>query len=112
MDILFKTKKFQKACNNQKLLIRVYGQRRANLIQRRLDEFKAATTLDDIRRLPGPRCHELKGNKAGQLSVDLDHPYRLIFKPVNDPLPEKPDSGLDWNQITAIEINGVEDTHG
>ena len=81
------------------------------MIRRRLDELKAATTLDDINRLPGPRCHELKGNRAGQLSVDLDHPYRLIFKPANDPLPEKSDGGLDWNQITAIEITGIEDTH-
>jgi len=71
----------------------------------------AATTLEDIKRLPGPRCHELKGNRAGQLSVDLDHPYRLIFIPANAPLPEKPDGGLDWNQITAIEITGIEDTH-
>ena len=93
------------------MLVRVYGKRRAKLIRRRLDELKAVTTLEDIRRLPGPRCHELKGNKAGQLSVDLDHPYRLIFKPANDPLPEKPDGGLDWNQITAIEISGIEDTH-
>ncbi len=108
---MFKTKKFQKECNAKKTLIRIYGQRRTKLIRRRLDELMAATTLEDIRRLPGPRCHELRGNRAGQLSVDLDHPYRLIFKPANDPLPEKPDGGLDWNQITAIEISGIEDTH-
>jgi len=111
MDILFKTKKFQKECNKQKTLVRVYGQRRAKLIRRRLDELMAATTLDDIRRLPGPRCHELKGNRAGQLSVDLDYPYRLIFEPANDPLPKNAHGGLDWKRITAIEITGIEDTH-
>ena len=81
------------------------------MIQRRLDELKASTTLEDIRRLPGPRCHELKGNRTGQLSVDLDYPYRLIFEPANDPLPKKTDGGLDWKLITAIEITGIEDTH-
>ena len=84
MGILFKMKKFQKECNKQKTLIRVYGQRRAKLIRRRLDELMAATTIEDIRRLPGPRCHELKGNRSGQLSVNLDYLYRLIFGPAND----------------------------
>jgi len=76
-----------------------------------LDEFKAANTLQDIANLPGPRCHELTGNRAGHLSVDLDHPYRLLFRPANDPVPRKADGGLDWSQTTAIKILEVEDTH-
>lgn len=111
MDIIFKTKKLQKECNDQKRLVRTHGLRRAKLVRRRLDELRAASSLEDIRRLPGPRCHELKGNRSGQLSVDLDHPYRLVFKPANDPLPEKPDGGLDWGSVTTIEINAIEDTH-
>lgn len=43
--------------------------------------------------------------------MDLDHPYRLIFEPAHDPLPQKDDGGLDWFQVTAITIVGVEDTH-
>ena len=111
VDILFKIKKFQKECNKQKTLVRVYGQRRAKLIRRRLDELLAANTLNDLRSLPGPRCHELKGNRAGQLSVDLDYPYRLIFKPANDPILQKKHGGLDWTRITTVEITGIEDTH-
>ncbi len=111
MDILFKTKKFQKQCNEHKRLVRAHGQRRATLIRRRLDELRAANNLLEIRFLPQARCHELKGNRAGQLSVDLDHPYRLTFRPCNDPIPQNPSGGLDWSQITIIEIIGVEDTH-
>lgn len=111
MDILFRTKKLRKQCNSQKALIKAYGPKRASLIRRRLDEFKAANTLEDIANLPGPRCHELTGNRAGQLSVDLNHPYRLLFTPGNDPVPRKADSGLDWSQTTAVKILGVEDTH-
>ncbi|MFP4441147.1 MAG: hypothetical protein ACLFVO_28250 [Chloroflexaceae bacterium] len=44
--------------------------------------------------------------------MDLDHPYRLLFVPANDPIPRKDDGGLDWASITAIEIIEVEDTHG
>jgi proteic killer suppression protein len=67
--------------------------------------------LEDLRDLPQARCHELHGKRKGQLSVDLDGPYRLVFKPANDPLPKKSDGGLDWTRVTAIMIIGVEDTH-
>ncbi|WP_229548556.1 hypothetical protein [Nostoc sp. CHAB 5836] len=51
-------------------------------------------------------------NRAGQLSLDLDGPYRLIFEPADQPIPLKPDGGLDWDKVTAVEILGVENTHG
>ena len=74
-------------------------------------ELKAATSLDDISRLPPARCHELTGNRKGQLSVDLEHPYRLLFIPANNPLPETINGGLDWPRVTEIEITEIIDTH-
>ena len=112
MDILFKTKKFEKQCNSQASLVRAYGSRCAKLIRRRLDELWAANSLEDIRSLPQTRCHELKGGHSGNLSVDLEHPYRLLFRPANEPTTRKDDGGLDWDRVTVIEILGVEDTHG
>jgi len=97
-------------CNNQKLLVRRHGSVRAKKIRRRLDDLRAAETLEDMRHVPG-RCHELGGTRSGQLSLDLDGPYRLIFQPANDPIPRKPDGGLDWTRITAVLIIAVEDTH-
>jgi proteic killer suppression protein len=47
-----------------------------------------------MRSLPG-RCHELHGDRAGELSLDLDHPYRLLFRPTADPGPGS-GGGLDW----------------
>lgn len=111
MDIIFKTSKLQKICNDQKLLVRTYGSQMAKLMRRRLDDLLAATCLEEMKHLKQTRCHELHGNKAGQLSVDLDHPYRLIFQSANEPVPRKPDGGLDWTKITAVMIIGVEDTH-
>jgi len=75
------------------MLIRSYGSRCAKLIRRRLDELRVANSLQDIRTLPQARCHELKGNHAGKLSVDLEHPYRLLFRPVNEPIPQKVERG-------------------
>lgn len=111
MEIVFQSAKLEKECNDYRLLVRRHGQERAKRLRRRLDDIRAAETLEDLRKLPQNRCHELKGNRAGQLSVDLDHPYRLIFVPVNDPMMYKPDGGLDWTKVTAVVIIGVEDTH-
>ena len=112
VDIMFANQKFAKIVNDQKQLIREYGDRQARLIRRRLDELRDADMLADLRTLPQVRCHELTGDRAGQLSVDLVHPYRLIFVPANEPMPVKPDGGLDWSRVTAVLIIGVEDTHG
>lgn len=111
MDILFQTAKLAKECNDERTLAKRRGQRQAILIRRRLAELHVAVTLEQMRALPQARCHELKGARAGQLSVDLDHPYRLIFTVANDPVPRKPDGGLDWSMVTAVTIMGVEDTH-
>jgi proteic killer suppression protein len=84
---------------------------RAKLLERRLKAFRIAENLEEIRFLPQVRCHELKGDRQGTLSVDLDHPYRLIFEPADDPVPRKSDGGLDWTQVTAIRILAVENYH-
>ena len=110
MNITFDTAKLEKICNTHKLLVKDQGADRARRIRRRLDDLRAADILEDMRYMPG-RCHELTGNRAGQLSLDLDHPYRLIFVSDNEPIPRKEDGGLDWSRITAVKILGVEDTH-
>ena len=112
MDIVFRTNKLRNACNDKARCEREYGANRAKRLGRRLDELHAALCLADIAKLPQARCHELKGNRVGQISVDLDGPYRLLFVVANEPVPLKPDGGLDWSRVTAIEIIGVEDTHG
>jgi proteic killer suppression protein len=111
MVILFKTAKLEKECRNEKLMARRFGTTRTRLLKRRLSELAAAPALQDLRNLPQARCHELKGNLKGFLSVDLDHPYRLVFEPLHNPLPKKSDGGLDWTKVTEITIVGVEDTH-
>lgn len=74
-------------------------------------DLKAVPTLEHLRNLPG-RLHELVGDRKGELSLDVKHPYRLLFKPADDPPPTKPDGGLDWSLITAVTIIAIEDTHG
>ena len=113
MDISFKNTKLEKDFNEGKRLERVHGSLRAKKIRIRLAELRAAVSLYDLGPpFDGPgRCHELKGGRKKHLSVDLDQPYRLIFIPNHDPIPLKSDGGLDWKQVTAIMITGIEDTH-
>ena len=111
VDIIFQDRKLEKLCSDQPQLIRKYGMQRARLLIRRLGQFKVANNLEAMRTLPQVRCHELKGDRAGTLAVDLDHPYRLIFEPANDPIPRKPDGGLNWTEITVIRILTVENYH-
>lgn len=110
MDILFGSSKLQEECNSDKLLRKRHPLQRAKLIRRRLDDLQAASCLQTMRNLAG-RCHELREDRKGQLTVDLDGPYRLVFEPADDPLPAKPDGGLDWARVTTIRILDVENTH-
>jgi plasmid maintenance system killer protein len=110
MEILFPQDDEPGEWNDLKRLVRRHNHQRARLIRRRLDDMKAAATLGVMRSLPG-RCHELKGDRKGQLSIDLDGPYRLLFMPSDQPPPSKPDGGLDWTQVTSVIVLGVVDTH-
>ena len=112
MIIHFRNSKLEKLVNSKNDLIRKYGQRQAEALVRRLGQLESISNLALVRLSAGARCHELKADRAGQFSVDLVHPYRLIFVPTNDPIPYKPDGGLDWSRITQIEIIEVIDTHG
>ncbi|MDA3896194.1 MAG: type II toxin-antitoxin system RelE/ParE family toxin [Desulfobacteraceae bacterium] len=111
MIIYFKTKKLQKTCSKKNETIKKHGPKMARKIHQRLMELKAATCLEDISKVPPPRCHSLSGNRKGQLSVDLEQPYRLLFIPADDPIPLMEDGGLDWAMVKKIEIIDIVDTH-
>ncbi len=114
MVITFSNNKLRKQLSEAKAMAKAHGPRRVERIKRIMTQLLAAPDLGVFAPPYSPpnRCHELKGDKKGVLSVDLDHPYRLLFKPGNNPIPKRPEGGLDWNQVTAIEILGIEDTHG
>lgn len=100
--------------NDEKEMVKAFGPKSARKIQRVLTQLRAAPNLGIFAPPYSPphRCHELTGNRKGQLSVDVEHPYRLVFVPDNDPIPMREEGGLDWGKVTSIEIKGVEDTHG
>jgi toxin HigB-1 len=111
MNISIADRRLAKLLNQRRLLQKKYGPVRARKIAQSISTLQAAETLEDMRYFPG-RCHELTGDRAGQLAIDLDGPYRLIFEPDHNPLPRKDDDGLDWTAVTAVTIIAVEDYYG
>lgn len=97
--------------NDERLAIRKLGALRAELLKTRLDDLAAAHTLEDVRNLPG-HYHELKEDRKGEWACDLDQPYRLIFKPHEDPIPEDKYGRYIWIEITGVEILDITNYHG
>lgn len=110
MVINFNTRKLEKELTDSKQLLKRYGQL-AKKINQRMAELRAADTLAVMATLPQARCHELQGGRKGQFAVDISVNYRLIFKPDHDPVPTKDDGGIDWNSITIISIEEIDDYH-
>lgn len=110
MDITFGDNKLNKYANSDREGQKKLGDKRFKLYKKRLDQIKAAKTLEDLRHAPG-RFHELKENKKGQWACDLDHPYRLIFTPQENPIPTDDDGKYIWVEISGVEIIKIENYH-
>lgn len=110
MEVLFVSEKVRRALSTHRVLEKDWGKIGAKKIALRLQQLAAAPTLADMRQLPG-RCHELAGDRRGHLAVDVEHPYRLVFRPTVEPGPKKPDGGLDWTRVDSIIVIEIVDYH-
>lgn len=111
MEISFQNSKLMKMANDERLAVRKLGTLRAGLFRMRLDDLAAAATLEDVRYLPG-HYHELTTDRKGDWACDLDQPYRLIFRPHEDPIPEDKDGKYIWLEIKGVEIIEISNYHG
>jgi proteic killer suppression protein len=111
MRVSFVNKRLQKELNAGRDMERIHGTRRAKLLRQRLFEIENTAILSDLRLIPGPRLHQLHGNRKGQFSVDLDHPYRLIFVPNDKPVPVLPSGGIDEASVVSVLILEIDDPH-
>jgi plasmid maintenance system killer protein len=109
MEVSFEDPGLAETFRDMRELRKRHGTVRAKRIKQRLADLEAAETLATMRSLPG-RCHELRGDLTGLLSLDLDHPYRLLFRPTGNPEPG-PGGGLDWSAVRAVVVIRIEDTH-
>ncbi len=110
MEITFTDKKLEKLANDDRKMVRVMGQIRATLLRRRLTQLANAETLEDVRNLPG-NYHELSQNRKGQWGCDLDQPYRLVFTPMERPIPVNNSGQYIWLEIAGVEIIEIINYH-
>jgi proteic killer suppression protein len=110
VEVLFRNEQLQRSLSDLKMLQRRWGSDGAKKIALRLQQLAAATSLQDMRDLPG-RCHELTGDRAHVLAVDLHRGYRLVFKPTANPAPCKDDGGLDWGAVDSVIVIDSVDYH-
>ena len=111
MELSFVNRKLAKELADEKTIVRNYGTDNGRRICQRLAQLMAADNLETLRSLPQMRAHELTADRAGQISVDVRHPYRLLLTPDHDEVPRKPDGGLDWTRVTKVKVVEIVDTH-
>jgi len=112
MDIEYKSGRLRDECNDILALTKRHGRKRAEAIMARIGQMAAAPALDALFSVPRLHCHELSQNRTGQLAVNVDARWRIIFEPADRPAPTKPDGGLDRALVTAIRVLEVVDYHG
>lgn len=86
MEITFRTKKLKKEYLKYALAQKVYGAQVAQKYIQRINIIKHSKNIDELSRLPGLRCHPLKGDRQGQYAINLTGFYRLIITLYGDAL--------------------------
>ena len=104
------SRKLEKQLTDPREMAKSFGQL-AVKIKMRLKNLTDADNLVIMRTIPAARCHELTGDRKGELAVDVSGNYRMIFEPGHDPIPKKNDGGLNWEEVAKIQINEIEDYH-
>lgn len=107
MEIDYKSKKLETELTTDKKIIKAYGAQQARKIRQRIGELAAADNLSEISNLPPARLHLLIGDRKGLYSVDIVHPYRLLFRAYDLNGVENSEK----SQLKKITIEKVENTH-
>lgn len=98
LQIDYKTNSLAKACTQFKVAKKQYGERMAIMLHQRINELRAASSIEELVKYSIGRCHSLDGNRKDEYAMDLIHPHRLIFKKVKD-------------KIEAVRILSIENYH-
>jgi proteic killer suppression protein len=79
MDITYRNKKIEKECTDANVSDKIYGKEMSARLQMRIDQIRAADSVEEMVKFHIGRCHKLSGKRRGEYAVDLVHPYRLVF---------------------------------
>jgi len=79
MEVTFRTRKLEREYVCSKKAVQAYGETVARRYIDRINIIKSARDIEDLKRLPGIKCHPLKEDRKGQWAITLIGRVRLIF---------------------------------
>jgi proteic killer suppression protein len=79
LEFKFKTKHLKKCYEEHQRAVREFGEDVARKYIQRINLIGSTPDFDQLKSLPGLRCHALTGNRQGQYAINLNGFYRLIF---------------------------------
>lgn len=79
MEINYKNSKIKAVCTNISEAVKKYRIEMAKKIHLRIDQLRAAESIDTLLKHSIGKCHKLKGNRKEQYAMHLEEPYRLVF---------------------------------
>ena len=79
MEVTFRTRNLEREYRKSDQAIKAYGAAVGRKYIQRINIIKQTRDIEELLRLPGLRCHPLKGDRKGQYAVNLTGFYRLIF---------------------------------
>ena len=108
MDITFSTAELQSICEESRLATRRLGHASARKLQARLADVLAAANCSE---LVAGRPHVLKGDRHGQLALDLAGAARLVLAVANNPIPQNDDGSIAWEEVSRVQVVFIGDYH-
>jgi toxin HigB-1 len=108
MNIVFLTKELEKLCTEKRIAKKKLGGDGFKKLKARLADIRAARMVSE---LVAGRPHPLKGDREGQFSLSFNGGVRLVFKPADEPAPQKEDGATNWNRVSTIRIIYLGDYH-
>jgi len=108
LKIRFKDKKLRKLCEERVSAEKKLGTACARKLRSRLSDLEAVSVVAEL-NVGNP--HPLAGDRAGQFALNLTGGWRLVFTPANDPCPQHASAGIDWSQVTIVNIEYIGDYH-
>ncbi len=79
MEIRFRTRKLEKRYRQHREAEKAYGKDVARKFIQRVNIIRNAKDMEELRRLPGLRCHKLKGPRKDQWGGKVDRFLQAYF---------------------------------
>jgi proteic killer suppression protein len=108
LEIGYENDRLRKLCLISREADKRLGRDSARKLRARLADMAAHA---NVLELHAGRPHPLTGDRYGQFSLDLAGGKRLVFRPEQEPPPERESGGIDWGSVESVIVVFIGDYH-